>query len=299
MKGLKTILCLLVIATLSRAVIYSKLSSLYSTVLTPADYLSSTLGLFRVTLNPQWCQLKIENFINGDFSILGYYPRSAQAPCQFLTIAHNQLYSNNNDSILGLRPDQLRTVFDEVYVTIDDMGIIRINGVYIKYFVSSENWISIFRTPQQYIYSISNLNVNLYSSLSFIQNAGRWGFSATNGELRIFRIDDVSKITRYNYSGFSMTPNNLFDFSSNSIPYADFKHANYQPRCSSGDFLSFQGPFTFIINPYWPELRLIDQKGYEILAIRYPNPNCIKDIGVDYVRDTDQCISWFCPSNTF
>ena len=141
-----------------------------------------------------------------------------------------------------------------MFVTIDEMGIIRINGVFNDQFESSaENWISLFRTPQQYIYTISRLSVTLYNSLSFIQNTANWGFSATNGSLRIFRIENVSKIVRYNYTSFTMMPNNLLDYNSNSIPYADFKNFNYYPACTETGFINnFQGPFVFVIHPYWP-----------------------------------------------
>lgn len=143
------------------------------------------------------------------------------------------------------------------------MAIVRISGIYFNQFQTAENWISIFRSPQQYTYSISNLTISLYNSLSFIQNTGNWGFSATQGEIRIFRIDNVSKITRYNYTGFTLTAANLFDYNSNSVPFADFKALQYQPRCyNNNSSLAFQGPFTFTINRFWPELRLLDQSGY-------------------------------------
>jgi|688.fasta_scaffold1215979_1 hypothetical protein len=117
------------------------------------------------------------------------------------------------------------------------MGIIRINGVFDKKYESSENWVSLFRTPRQFIYSISNLSVSVFSSLSFIQNNGNWGFSATSGELRIFKIDDVSKIIRYNYTGFTITPNNLFDYSSNSLPLANYNEFMYYSTCSASGYL--------------------------------------------------------------
>ena len=144
------------------------------------------------------------------------------------------------------------------------MGIIRINGISNKRFESSsENWISIFRNPQQFMYSISNLIVTLYSSLSFTQNTGNWGFSATNGVVRIFRINNVSKIIRYNYTGFTITPNNLYDYNTNALPQADFNQFKYYSMCSNRNYLqNFQGPFIFSINPYWPELRLLDRTGY-------------------------------------
>jgi len=130
-------------------------------------------------------------------------------------------------------------------MTIDEMGIVRMNGVFFNQFQTAENWVSIFRTPQPYIFSISDLNVNNFQSLSFIQNRGNWGFSATKGQLRIFRVDNVSRITRYNYNGFTITPNNLFDYNSNTLPQADFKMFQYNPTCAGTGFKSFQGPFVF------------------------------------------------------
>lgn len=55
----------------------------------------------------------------------------------------------------------------------------------------------------------------------------------------------------------------------------------------------------FVVNSYWPEIRLLDRNGYEIIAIRYPHPHCVRTQGVEYLKDTDSCMSWFCPRNTF
>jgi hypothetical protein len=220
---------LLWLVLVGRCVIFSKISTQAGNTLTSSDYLVSTLGFFRMTLAPATCQLQIENFTNTTYAIVGYYPRAALPPCQSLFIANNSLASNNNDGILALQAAQIKTLFDEVLATIDEMGVIRINGVYSKRYESSENWISLFRTPRQFVYSISNLSVTVYSSLSFIQNSGNWGFSATNGELRLFKIDDVAKIVRYNYTSFTLTPNNLFDYNSNSLPQANYNEFRYPP----------------------------------------------------------------------
>jgi len=45
--------------------------------------------------------------------------------------------------------------------------------------------------------------------------------------------------------------------------------------------MALQGPFTFTINPYFPELRVLDQTGYEIVAVRYPEVDCNYVVGVD------------------
>lgn len=280
--------------------IYSKISTQLVNSLTASDYLLSTLGLFRMTLNPQTCQLQIENFTASNYAIVGYYPRAALPPCQSLSIARNALVSDNNDSMLGLQAAQMKTAYDEVFVTIDEMGIIRINGVFSRKYESSENWISLFRSPRQFIYSVSSLSVTVYNSLSFIQNAGNWGFSATNGELRLFKLDDLSKTVRYNYTGFTLTPNNLFDYSSNSLPLAHYPHFAYHSACSASGYLeNFQGPFVFAINPYWPELRLLDRSGYEVLSLRYPSPHCLSLAATNALHASDSCMGWFCPETTF
>lgn len=43
----------------------------------------------------------------------------------------------------------------------------------------------------------------------------------------------------------------------------------------------FRSPFVFVLNRFWPELRVLDQEGYEIFSMRYPTVDCIRDIGVD------------------
>lgn len=129
---MKFILCLFVCLITSKCAIYSKISTLNSVILTSNDYLVSTLGLFRTKLNPKTCQLIFENFVNSDYLIVGYYPRSALSPCSFVTISNNSLVSSNNDTILSLKSSQINNIYDEVFMTIDEMGIVRINGIYIK-----------------------------------------------------------------------------------------------------------------------------------------------------------------------
>lgn len=121
----------------AHCVIYSKLSTQLDNALTASDYLMSTLGLFRMTLTPATCQLQIENFDNNTYAIIGYFPRQALLPCESLSITNNSILSNNNDPILSLQASQMGTVFDEVLATIDEMGIIRISGVYNKLYESS------------------------------------------------------------------------------------------------------------------------------------------------------------------
>jgi hypothetical protein len=293
---MKTIFLLLL--PLVHCLLFNKISSLGGQ-LTPGDYLVSALGQFRLTLNPQTCQLQIEAFSTSRYVAVGYYPRSAQGGCSWLAVSSNALRSESGQALLSLKNGQLGARFDEVFVTIDETAIVRISGIYLNQYQTAENWISIFRSPRQYVYSVSNLSVSTYHSLSFVQNAGNWGFSATRGELRIFRVDNASKIRRYNYTAFTMTPGNIFDYNSNALPYADFRDFLYQPKCTNTQSFAFQGPFTFAANPYFPELRVLDQNGYEVVAIRYPEAQCEPAVGVDFFRDDPRCLSWFCPGNMF
>jgi hypothetical protein len=47
-------------------------------------------------------------------------------------------------------------------------------------------------------------------------------------------------------------------------------------------------PITFHFDPYWPIFRVIDQKGYQILRISYPDIDCITDYGL-IDTDIDVC----------
>ncbi|CAM6004305.1 unnamed protein product [Sphagnum balticum] len=200
------------------------MSSIAPPLLLPTDYIISTLGNFRLSLLANSCQLKIENFNNGGYGIVGTYPTTAGPPCASLLITNNALTSNSNSTLLSLTKQQAQLNYDETYLTIDEMGIIRLTAVSkSNQFQTAEDWISIFRSPQQYLYSISNIAVSLDNSLSIIQNNGGWGFSASRGVFRIFRLNNVSKIVRYNYSAFSLTPNNIYDAKSNTLPNANFK----------------------------------------------------------------------------
>ena len=117
---------------LAHCALYQKISTQLGNSLTASDYLLSTLGLFRMTLNPSTCQLQIETFNTSNYIVIGFFPRTALPPCKWLTVSNNSLVSSTDTVILSLLAAQVRSVFDEVLVTIDEMGIIRINGVYSK-----------------------------------------------------------------------------------------------------------------------------------------------------------------------
>lgn len=125
--------------------------------------------------------------------------------------------------------------------------------------------ISIFRTPQQFVYSTSNFVASNLDSLPFVQNNGKWGFSASQGQFRLFHVDNgnsASNVVRYNYSSFTIIPNNLLDSNSYKAPLFNIRNVKYQPRCDNTQELTYEGPFVFVIHPFWPEFRLLDHKGY-------------------------------------
>jgi hypothetical protein len=109
---MKFILCLLFLVGHTVALIYNKLSSQLANSLTSNDYLISTLGFLRVTLNPQTCQLQIENFTNNNYQIIGYYPRNSLPSCKSLSILNNSLVSNNNNALLSLKAADIKSVYD-------------------------------------------------------------------------------------------------------------------------------------------------------------------------------------------
>lgn len=116
-KEMKIILCMLLAIT--HCALYQKISTQLGNSLTASDYLLSTLGLFRMTLNQSTCQLQIETFNTTNYVIVGFYPRTALSPCKWLTISNNSFVSNTNTIILSLQAAQVRSAFDEVLVTID------------------------------------------------------------------------------------------------------------------------------------------------------------------------------------
>lgn len=103
---------LLFLLGVAETVVYLKLTSLVPSTLTPNDYLISTLGHFRLTLNSQTCQLQIETFTNNNYAVVGYYPRTVLSSCSSLTVANNSLVSNNGYALLSLRNAQLGSRFD-------------------------------------------------------------------------------------------------------------------------------------------------------------------------------------------
>jgi hypothetical protein len=68
---------------------------------------------------------------------MGYFPRGALSSCGSLSIVRNALVSNNNQSILALKNSQLPVRFDEVMVTVDEMAIIRISGLFLNQWQTS------------------------------------------------------------------------------------------------------------------------------------------------------------------
>jgi hypothetical protein len=117
--------------------IYYKLTSIGRGTLSPNDYLTSALGRFRLTLTPQTCQLQIEAFGGSNYAVVGYFPRAALSPCSSLSIDNYSLTSNTGIALLSLRSGQLGSRFDEVFVTIDEMAIVRISGIYMNQYQTS------------------------------------------------------------------------------------------------------------------------------------------------------------------
>ena len=56
-KEMRIVLCMLL--AVAHCVLYQKISTQLGNSLTASDYLLSTLGLFRMTINPSTCQLQI------------------------------------------------------------------------------------------------------------------------------------------------------------------------------------------------------------------------------------------------
>lgn len=122
------------------------------------------------------------------------------------------------------------------------------------------------------------------STLPLVVNEGGWGFSARNGEFRIFNTDDPSQIVRYRYVAFTVNPGRVLDRLNHEPPLSNIDGMNYDPKCGYVEYLNFKYPLLFQIDKYWPELRVLDQGGYQILAIRYPDYNCIMDLGINEVE---------------
>ena len=108
---MRTVLVLLLLWAAHSAV-YHKITSLQPSPLTPHDYLTSTLGNFRLTLKAPTCQLQIETFFEPSYSIVGYYPRTALQPCSSLSVVNNSLLSDNGQPLLSLKNRQLASRFD-------------------------------------------------------------------------------------------------------------------------------------------------------------------------------------------
>jgi len=88
-------------------------------------------------------------------------------------------------------------------------------------------------------------------------------------------LNDLTKITKYKYTGFTITPTNLIDSDNFKPPLSKFWLLKYQKRCGISTELAFRTPYVFIMHPYWPELRILDQTGYELINIRFPRPQCL------------------------
>lgn len=114
------------------------------------------------------------------------------------------------------------TDFGETVFTIDDLGVLRLTGVSNGSLDSSEEtWVTTFRSPNSYLYATSNAAVTSADSMGLIVNSRGWGFSARNGEFRIFHTDDPTKIVRYKYSGFIIGNNRISDEMNHELPTAN------------------------------------------------------------------------------
>ena len=69
--------------------------------------------------------------------MVGYYPRTALPSCSSAQLLNNALTSDNQQTLLSMRTPHRNVTFDEVYMTIDEMGIVRLNGVFGGQFVTA------------------------------------------------------------------------------------------------------------------------------------------------------------------
>lgn len=119
--------------------------------------------------------------------------------------------------------------FSQTTFTIDDLGVLRLSGISNSSLDNSEEaWVTTFRSPNSYLYVTSNAAVTPADSIGVIVNSKGWGFSARNGEFRIFHTDDPTKIVRYKYSGFNIGFNRIFDQMNHELPTANIQGLNYQ-----------------------------------------------------------------------
>lgn len=124
------ILCILVILT--KSLKYFRLTAEdglgEEPRLTPADFLYSTLGNFRIRLIGQTCQLRIEEFGGSDYKIKGYFPEDAlKVPCAFVVVKSGALLTETDVPILKIKYYQLKN-FRETTFTIDDLGVLRLSS---------------------------------------------------------------------------------------------------------------------------------------------------------------------------
>ena len=104
----------------------------------------------------------------------------------------------------------------------------------------------------------------------------------------------MSIVAKYKYPSVILTTNNFKDINGLSVPLIDLNGLQYQ-NCGSAKKSLFRSPFVFVLSEFWPELRVLDQQGYEIIKMEYPSKNCARDIGIDQIKDSTDCISFFCP----
>ena len=74
--------------------------------------------------------------------------------------------------------------------TIDDLGVMRLIGSYIKMnrisMESFETSVKQFSTPQKYIFAESQLNVRFTSTYGPLINENGWGYMAQFGQLDVY-----------------------------------------------------------------------------------------------------------------
>lgn len=160
-------------------------------ILNPNDTVMSTMGLFRMVLEPNNCSLRMERFDEQlqkyQIYLNCYSELYSGASCNSLEVKNGTIVTDNGSIYAQLQ----NYTYEETALILDDTGVVKLQGVV----VDSQNKSKVVRADRTYLQNNRTLNQHFIESHSSVDitpsmnvkktNNYNWSFSINNGNLDI------------------------------------------------------------------------------------------------------------------
>lgn len=257
----KVILAILLLVV--QSAILKRVNDLETPTITTTDSVVSTLGMFRFNLKNSNCSLYIEKFNAKNSAYEPYSMCSSptfNSSCQSLYVKNGQILTNTGALYFNLQPGQ----YQETAITIDDTGIVRLQGIRASPVPSGskqfdEALLHTLQTTNPLIESHPFLNVSMITNYTETNTNG-WQVNITNGQLTVSSFKNPSIFKSYPFKNIIFNQTGIFDLQGNAISSLG---GSGQSTIPSG----MKYPYTFEFDSYWPIFRIYTQT--KVLIVEY------------------------------